>query len=174
MRHRERNVWKDQASYEGVTPLPHNPLECVPPYPSRVASLVARFPIPCLLPHVRGSPYGLVVRWTPPTTPGLLVVRSPNPGMWARREVALPSSRVTPMKTCPALRPRWCPDCSPSRLQDCCLPAGGNRRLSPPDDLEGYPCVHNDILFVALSRGLPPRSLQLRTSIAGCARGVCS
>jgi len=28
MRHRERNVWKDQASYEGVTPLPHNPLEC--------------------------------------------------------------------------------------------------------------------------------------------------
>jgi hypothetical protein len=28
MRHRERNVLKDQASYEGVTPLPHNPLEC--------------------------------------------------------------------------------------------------------------------------------------------------
>jgi hypothetical protein len=23
--------------------------------------------------------------------------------------MALPSSRVTPMKTCPALRPRWCP-----------------------------------------------------------------
>ena len=28
MRHRERNVLKDQASYEGVTPLPHTPLEC--------------------------------------------------------------------------------------------------------------------------------------------------
>jgi hypothetical protein len=28
MRHRERNVWKAQASYESVTPLPHNPLEC--------------------------------------------------------------------------------------------------------------------------------------------------
>jgi hypothetical protein len=24
--------------------------------------------------------------------------------------MALPSSRVTPMKTCPALRPRWCPE----------------------------------------------------------------
>jgi hypothetical protein len=23
--------------------------------------------------------------------------------------MALPSSRVTPVKTCPALRPRWCP-----------------------------------------------------------------
>ena len=55
----------------------------------------------------------------------------PQSGSLTRRQVALPSSRATPMKTCPALRPRWCPDCSPLRLQDCCLPAGGNRRLSP-------------------------------------------
>ena len=26
-----------------------------------------------------------MIRWKPPTTPGLLVVRSPRPGRWARR-----------------------------------------------------------------------------------------
>jgi hypothetical protein len=45
--------------------------------------------------------------------------------------MALPSSQATPMNACPALRPRWCPGCLPCRPQDCCLPATGNRRLSP-------------------------------------------
>ena len=44
--------------------------------------------------------------------------------------MALPSSRVTPMDTCPALRPRWCPEHSPWRIQDCCLPATAYRRRS--------------------------------------------
>ena len=57
----------------------------------------------------------------------------------------------------PALRPRWGPEHSPSRLQDCCLPAGKNRRLSPLYSLEGYPGVHHDILFGAPSRGLSSR-----------------
>ena len=43
------------------------------------------------------------------TAPGLLVTRSPTPGLSSRRQVALPSSRVPPIQTCPALRPRWCP-----------------------------------------------------------------
>ena len=34
------------------------------------------------------------------------------------------------METCPALRPRWCPEHSPWRIQDCCLPATAYRRLS--------------------------------------------
>ena len=55
----------------------------------------------------------------------------------------------------------------PVRTQDCCLPATGNRRLSPPYRLEGYPTVHDYTHFGAQSRGLPPRSLQLRTPIAG-------
>jgi hypothetical protein len=96
----------------------------------------------------------------------------PQSGNIARRQVALPSSRATPIETCPALRPRWCPGRSPCRVQDCCLPATGNRRLSPPYRLEGYPTVHDYTLFGAPSRGLPPRSLQLRTPIAGLARGV--
>jgi hypothetical protein len=66
-----------------------------------------------------------------PTTPGPVVTRSPTPGMWSRRQVALPRSRVPPVAACPALRPRWCPRLSPSRVQDCCLPALAHRRLSP-------------------------------------------
>src|SRR5207244_13055687 len=38
----------------------------LPPCPSRVASLVARFPIRCLLPCVRGVPFGLVARTEAP------------------------------------------------------------------------------------------------------------
>jgi len=42
----------------------------------------------------------------------------------------LPSLRVTPMNTCPGLRPRWCPGHLPQRMQDCCLPRHAERRLS--------------------------------------------
>ena len=98
--------------------------------PSRVASLVARVPIPCVLPSFVVSPQGSLPGRSAQTAPGPLVTRSPTPGMSSRRPVALPSSRVPPVKTCPALRPRWCPAHSPSRTQDCCLPARANRRLS--------------------------------------------
>ncbi len=55
----------------------------------------------------------------------------PRSGSVTRRQVALPRSRVPPVKTCPALRPRGCPAHSPYRTQDCCLPARAHRRLSP-------------------------------------------
>jgi hypothetical protein len=64
----------------------------------------------------------------------------PHSGNWARRQVALPSSRVTPVKTCPVLRPRWCPSHSPKRVWDCCLPVSGYRRLSPPYHPWGISC----------------------------------
>jgi len=46
-----------------------------------------------------------------------------------RRREGLPSSRFTPLSTCPALRPRWGPARSPWRAQDCCLPVTGHSRL---------------------------------------------
>jgi hypothetical protein len=46
-----------------------------------------------------------------------------------RRREALPSSRITLLSTCPALRPRWCPARLPWREQDCCLPSTPSRRL---------------------------------------------
>ena len=49
--------------------------------------------------------------------------------LFPRRREALPSSRITPVNTCPALRPRWCPTRLPWRGEDCCLPVGADRRL---------------------------------------------
>jgi hypothetical protein len=37
----------------------------------------------------------------------------PLPGIVTRKRLALPSSRVTPLMTCPALRPQWCLGSSP-------------------------------------------------------------
>ena len=87
---------------------------------------------------VRGLPHGLgTTGKAPRIPPGLLVTRSPTPGISSRRQVALPSSRVPPVETCPALRPRWCPAHSPLRAQDCCLPAHANRRLPTTIPISG-------------------------------------
>jgi hypothetical protein len=66
-----------------------------------------------------------------PAIPRLLFSQYPlSSGIPGGRQKALPSSRVVPVNTCPALRPRWCPENSPFRLQDCCLPLFRQRRLS--------------------------------------------
>jgi hypothetical protein len=155
---------------------PPSPVLCAAkttPCPSRVASLVARFPIPHLLHGVRGLPRGLMAWSKPPGHARAFGRPVPQSGMYARRQVVLPSSRATPLKTCPALRPRWCPAHWPYRTQDCCLPALAHRRLLPRYRC-GSPAVHDSTYFGAPSRGLPPRSLQLRTPMAGLARGVRS
>jgi hypothetical protein len=41
--------------------------------------------------------------------PGCWLGRSPCRPLLPRRREALPSSRITPLNTCPALRLRWCP-----------------------------------------------------------------
>jgi len=66
------------------------------------------------------------------TGPGVLPFgRYPPNRICTRKHPDLPSSRVTPLSTCPGLRPRWCPVHSPYRVQDCCLPLTSQRRLSP-------------------------------------------
>jgi hypothetical protein len=142
--------------------------------PSPGASLVARALIPCLFRCVRGVPRGLVSWSKPPDHARAFDHPVPHSGNVTRRQMALPSSRVTPMKACPALRPRWCPTHSPFRGWDCCLPVPGNRRLSSRYSVESYPAVHDYTLFGVRSRGLHPRFVQLRTPIAGCARGLHS
>jgi len=60
-------------------------------------------------------------------TPGPLVSRWPIPsGIPGGRQPALPSSRVAPVSTCPALRPRWC-------LEDFAIPPP---RLLPSSSLK--------------------------------------
>ena len=99
------------------------------PCPSWDTSLVARAPIPCLFLGVRDVPIGLVVWSKPPDDARAFGHPVPHSGSVTRRQVALPSSRVTLMHACPALRPRWGPLHSPKRVGDCCLPVPGNRRL---------------------------------------------
>ena len=84
--------------------------------PLRALRLSLASPIPCLLLLFVVSLAGSWLGGSSLTTPGPLVTRSPNPGIWSRRQAALPSSRVPPLKTCPALRPRWCPRHSPKRI----------------------------------------------------------
>jgi hypothetical protein len=107
--------------------------------PSQVASLVARSPIPCLLPtfvflaarRAGEAPSQRQGSWSA-GTPSL-------PAFLTRRQTALSSSRVTPLSACPALRPRWCPKHLAWRLRDCCLPGTANRRLSRSTSTSGYP-----------------------------------
>ena len=119
-----------------------------PPSPVLCAATTATLPVsgsftcrsfPDTLPAsvVRGVPYGLVARRKLQVTPGPLVTRSPTPGFSSRRQVALPRSRVPPLKTCPALRPRWGPGDLPYRTQDCCLPARAHRRLTTTLPISG-------------------------------------
>jgi hypothetical protein len=107
--------------------------------PSRVASLVARSPIPCLLPTF----VFLAARRAgeaPPQRQGSWSAGTPTlPAFLTRRQTALSSSRVTPLSACPALRPRWCPEHLAPCLRDCCLPGAANRRLSRSASASGYP-----------------------------------
>jgi hypothetical protein len=106
-------------------------------HPFRVASLCARFPIPDPLPEFCVPVSGSRAGGSSHTRARAFGRPVPLSGDVARRWWALPRSRVAPVDACPALRPRWCPDPSPYRAQDCCLPATGNRRLSPLIRLEG-------------------------------------
>ena len=92
--------------------------------PSRCPLLVARPPIPCsFLTFVSSLTFKLVAAQEPlPQRPACLVSRYAISGLPTRKQVALPSSQATPLSACPALRPRWCPEHSPYRTQDCCFP----------------------------------------------------
>lgn len=82
----------------------------------------------------------------------------------AKRQEALPSSRVTPVCACPALRPRWCPWCSPYRPRDYCLPPVAQRRLShPPSSWVFILAVHDFTYFGVQLRGLHSRYTRFRT-----------
>ena len=84
-----------------------------------------------------------------PSAPGLLVYRFACTGVLRKEMAVLSSSQATPVRTCPARRPRWCPLDSPWRLQDSCLPSTPERRLSPA--LAGLSFRTTNIQFSGLS-----------------------
>src|SRR5262247_24158 len=114
---------------------------------------------------VRGVPVGLVARRKLPVTPGPLVTRSPTPGLSSRRPMALPSSRVPPVKPCPALRPRWGPAHSPKRTQDCCLPATEHRRLTTTLSISG---LHHAACLLATPGSVRPLTGRHAGSLLTC------
>ena len=83
-----------------------------------------RSPIPCPASLSFVSRFRLAA-WVGslPASPRLLVSQYPlSSGFLGGRQLALSSSRFVLLNPCPGLRPRWCPKCSPFRIQDCCLP----------------------------------------------------
>ena len=112
--------------------------------------------------------------WYPPRARGLVEAPRPRQGLWSpgphsgnvtRRQVALPSSRVTPVKTCPALRPRWCPAHSPKRTQDCCLPATEHRRLTTTLSISG---LHHAACLLATPGSVRPLTGRHAGSLLTC------
>ena len=89
----------------------------------------------------------------------------PHSGRYTRRQAVLPSSRVPLVKTCPALRPRWCPAHSPKRTQDCCLPATENRRLTTTLSISG---LHHAAYLLATPGSVRPLTGRHAGSLLTC------
>jgi len=108
--------------------------------PSRVASLLARFPIPLSSPICFVS---LAVRWREwkyPLAPGPLFFRlAVLVRLLSDEELAvLSSSQATPVCTCPARSLRWCRDVchNTPRLS----PSSRSKLSAFPATITGYPC----------------------------------
>ena len=132
----------------------------LPPCPSRVASLVARFPIPCVLPCVRGLPSGLVVWSKPPDHARACGHPVPQSGHVVKETGGSPKFPSSPSEDMPrsqtpvvsSIRANTHPGLRPSSA---CTPSAD----------------HNYTHCGAPSRGLPSRYTRLRTAPYGEARG---
>ena len=131
-----RHRLPSRESYDFSHLRRYDAIRRLPPYPSRVAAFVARFPIPvpastraCVGPsraHVSGAkPPDHAWACGRPVS----YVRV----LWSRRESGSPTfpSSLFCMPA-PLADPGGCPRHAPSRAQDCCLWVRAHRRLSPP------------------------------------------
>ena len=104
--------------------------DCPVSFSGRFAS--ARSPKPCKLPTCVLLPARRWVEALHRRQGSWSAGTPPLPAVRTRRHGALPSSRVSPVRPCPALlRPRWNPAHLPYHGQDCCLPLAPLRRLWP-------------------------------------------
>ena len=117
-------------------------------------------------------PFWFILRLEAPEDAEALV--QPVPFLFWRlggRQMAIPSSRVIPLNTCPDLGSRWYPGDSPFRLQDCCLPL--SECVGFPSSYSGYPSSTFMQNFEILCHGLCPCSTQFHTPITGFACEFC-
>ena len=135
----------------------------LPPCPSRVASLVARFPIPCVLLWFVVSPQGSLPGRSAQTAPGLLVTRSPHSGYIVKETDGSPKFPSSPCEDMPR---------SQTPVVSCAL------AIAHPGLLPSSACkpsaYHDYTHFGAQSRGLPSRYTRLRTALYREARGFAT
>jgi len=119
------------------------------------------------------SPWGSWPGRKPQVTPGLLVTRSPIPGMkqgdrWLSQVPEFPLWTHAPLSDPGGVL----------RTRHSAPRTAAFRRLQtvgfPFDTTEGYPTVHDYTHFGAQSRGLRPRYTRLRTAPCGEARGFAT
>ena len=147
--------------------LPHVPRYYttlrLPPCPSRVASLVARFPIPCVLPDVCDVPSGLVSWWKPQEHARAFGHPVPQSGNVIKETGGSPKFPSSPCEDMPR---------SQTPVVSCAL------AIAHPGLLPSSACKpsasHDYTHFGAPSRGLPSRYTRLRTAPYGEARGVAT
>ena len=71
----------------------------------------------------------------------------------------------------PGLRPRWCPECSPWRIQDCCFPSHSNVSAFIP--LSGTILLPQLYIFRGSIQSLHPCFLRLQTPLTRLTCGFC-
>ena len=143
----------------------------LPPYPSRVASLsLASRYLACF--RSSWCPSRAHARVEAPDHAGAFGRPVPQSGNMVKE---IGGSPKFPSSPCACMPRSQTPVVSSALAltRPGLLPSGACKPSAFPSvPLEGYPAVHDYTHFGAQSRGLHPHSLQLRTPIAGLARGV--
>jgi len=131
--------------------------------PSRGPSLVARSPIPCVLPSVCGLPFGLVSGWKPRAHARACGHPVPHAGLGVKETDGSPTFPSSPWEDMPR---------SQTPVVSCAL------AIARPGLLPSSACKpsadHNYTHCGAQSRGLPSRDTRLRTAPYGEARGFAT
>jgi len=106
--------------------------------PSRVASLLARFPIPLSSPICFVFLTARWQEWKILSAPGLCCVRTAVVRFVSNEELAvLSSSQATPVRTCPDRSLRWCRDVCHNTPG--LLPSSRSKLSAFPVTITGYP-----------------------------------
>jgi hypothetical protein len=131
--------------------------------PSRSSSLVARSPIPCVLPHVCGVPCGLVSGWKPREHARAFGHPVPQSGHNVKETDGSPKFPSSP-----------CADMPRSQTPVVSWALAITHPGLLPSSHWTPSASHHVTLFGAQSRGLPARYTRLRTAPCGEARGFAT
>ena len=136
--------------------------------PSRGPSLVARSPIPCVLPSVCGLPAGLVTWSKRPDNARAFGHPVPQSGNIVKEPGGSPKFPSSPCEDMPRSQTPVASCVSPKRTQDYCLPATGNRRLTTTLPISG---LHPVACLLTTPGSVRPLTGRHAGSLLTCWRG---